>query len=93
MAWHFKARSHDKRKRHNTPSEYCTYITALNDPPLDSIGKMKRKITCFIRRTSIAGSTDMDVQVYSSKEKASVIVDGKVVRDDPVMRVNGLLCT
>ena len=37
----------------------------------------------------------MDVQVYSSKEKASVIVDGKVVRDDPVTRVNGLLslCT
>ena len=33
----------------------------------------------------------MDVQVYSSKEKASVIVDGKVVRNDPVMRVNGLL--
>lgn len=56
---------------------------------------MKCKITCFIRRTSIAGTTDMDVQVYSSKEKASVIVDGKVVRNDPVMRVNGLLslCT
>lgn len=54
---------------------------------------MKCNITRFIRRTSIAGSTDMDVQVYSSKEKASVIVDGKVVRDDPVMRVNGLLCT
>lgn len=51
---------------------------------------MKCKITCVIRRTSIAGTTDMDVQVYSSKEKASVIVDGKVVRDDPVMRVNGL---
>jgi len=33
----------------------------------------------------------MDVQVYSSKEKASVIVDGKVVRDDPVTRVNGPL--
>ena len=26
----------------------------------------------------------MDVQVYSSKERASVIVDGKVVRADPV---------
>ena len=40
---------------------------------------------------SIAGTTDIDVQVYSSKEKALVVVDGKVVRADPVTRVNGLL--
>lgn len=59
--------------------------------PLDSIGKLPMQNCLFIRRTSIAGTTDMDVQVYSSKEKASVIVDGKVVRDDPVMMVNGLL--
>ena len=64
-------------------------------PAIRQYWQNEMQFTCFIRRTSIAGSTDMDVQVYSSKEKASVIVDGKVVRDDPVMRVNGLLslCT